>query len=163
MRLQVIELISKQLKDDITFIWKLLVYILKFIWKWYLFEIVVHIHMLITYCCKWWNGGFDNMIEEFDAPLSFFFISNKQWINVSHFRGDPTLIQNTRPLTFFTTHTPPTPKYLNKSGKNRLQPSLLYPNKTSKHHLHTDQRINTPIREGKDCILRLGSNPSPCL
>jgi len=93
----------------------------------------------------------------------FFFINNKPWINVSHFRGDSTLIQNTRPLTFSTTHTPPTPKYLKKFEKNRLQPSLLYPNKPSKHHLHTDQRINTPIREGKDCILRLGSNPSSCL
>ena len=103
------------------------------------------------------------IINNINNINNIFFISNKQWINVSHFRGDPTLIQNTRPLTFFTTHTPPTPKYLNKSGKNRLQPSLLYPNKTSKHHLHTDQRINTTIREGKDCILRLGSNPSPCL
>ena len=80
-----------------------------------------------------------------------------------HFRGDPTLIQNIRLLTLFTTHTPPTPKNLNKTEKNRQQPSLLYPNKTSKHHLHTDQRINTPVREGKYNILRFGSNPSSCL
>ena len=64
---------------------------------------------------------------------------------------------------FFLTHTPQTPKNLNKIEKNRQQSSLLYPNKTSKHHLHTDQMINTPVREGKDSILRLGSNPSPRL